>query len=152
MDRKATLQAYAETSIGSADSCKCLFCRNFVAARESIYPDEFRTLLERLGIDYRKDAEIWEASPDGSCIRFYSGWFHFIGTIVSLNEQKKPSHHTLRQTNTKLLGGEELIGDSFALSFKDKADLAHPSFKGHSLVQLEFSVEVPWVLNELPDT
>lgn len=151
VDREATLQAYAATAAAGSDECKCAYCRNFAAAREQVYPAEFLALLTRLGIDYRKDAEVWEVSPDNSRMRFYSGLFHFIGSIVSSDERGQPRKVALEHTGTTLAGGEELIGGSFAFTFADRADLVHPSFEGYHVVQLEFAAEVPWVLDEPPD-
>lgn len=151
VDREATLQAYAATPNGGSDECICLYCKNFAAAREHVYPEEFRTLLEQLGIDYRKEAEVWECSAAKSRIRFYSGLFHFIGAIVSIDEREVPRCITLKQTNMRLAGGKEPIGDSFAVAFSDRRDLIHTAFEGLDLVQLDFDVEVPWVLDEEPD-
>jgi hypothetical protein len=150
VDREATLQAYSAVAKGGPDECGCLYCRNFVAARELVYPGEFRALLERLGIDYRKESEVWEVSPDKSRIRFYSGLFHFIGAIASGDRHEPPCRVTLRQTNTTLTDGSEPIGDSFAFVFSNRRDLVRAPFKGHNLVQMDFFVEVPWVLDEEP--
>jgi hypothetical protein len=151
VDREATMRAYVAIPAGGSDQCKCLYCKNFAVAREHVYPEEFRALLEQLGIDHRKEAEVWEASPDNARVRLYSGLFHFVGAIVSVNERNIPPRVTLRQTNTKLLEGREPIGDSFALAFSDRRDLIHASFEGHHLVQLDFDAEVSWVVDEQPD-
>src|SRR5439155_12691350 len=49
-DREATIAAYSALSEGWADRCTCLGCRNFARQRESIYPTEFRALLDTLGL------------------------------------------------------------------------------------------------------
>jgi len=148
VDREATLKAYAATPAGGADTCECLYCKNFVAAREDASPMEFRALLEKLGIDYRKDAEVYELSPDGSRVRSYSGWFHFVGSIVSVD-----GHEVQRPTKPPQIGVDlwvprEQINDTFGITFCLKSDLSHAAFEGHDLVQVEFDTEVPWVLDE----
>lgn len=37
-DRQATQQAYSRVKAGGADTCTCKGCRNFVRARETLYP------------------------------------------------------------------------------------------------------------------
>ena len=76
-DREATIELYRKTiTAPGADSCDCLYCRNFAKQRQDIYPDEFKTLLVRLGADPTKE---WEAYELGSCItkpnhHLYGGW------------------------------------------------------------------------------
>jgi hypothetical protein len=148
VDREATREAYAATPSGGSDECGCLYCQNFAAAREHLYPEEFLALLEQLGIDYRKEVEVWEASAPNARIRFCSGWFHFVGKILSTDNRETPRRVTLAQTHTKLLEGQEPIGGNFALGFSNRRDVISDAFEKHSVVQLDFSAEVPWVLEE----
>lgn len=41
----------------------CLCCRNFAEQRQTIYPDEFKTLLGCLGADPIKEWEAYELGP-----------------------------------------------------------------------------------------
>jgi hypothetical protein len=50
-DRDRTAAAYRSLERGFAEKCGCLFCKNFAAQRNLVYPDSFRALLEQLGID-----------------------------------------------------------------------------------------------------
>jgi len=59
IDREATIELYRKTiTAPGADSCDCLYCRNFAKQRQDIYPDEFKTLLVRLGADPTKSGSI----------------------------------------------------------------------------------------------
>jgi hypothetical protein len=84
-DREATIELYRRTiTAPGADSCDCLYCRNFAKQRLDIYPSEFKTLLDRLGADPTKE---WETYELGSCTtkpnhRLYGGWFLFCGELV----------------------------------------------------------------------
>lgn len=149
VDRKATQEAYATIPNGGSDGCKCLYCRNFAATRDSIYPAEFRALLNQLGIDYLKEVEVWEAGVNNARKRLYSGWFHFVGKIVSVNKRKasRQKTHSLTPVFTEEF---DPIGDTFALSFSKRRDMSCPAFEEQSIVQLTFIVEVPWFLDEQP--
>lgn len=58
-DRQATQQAYSSVKARGADTCICRGCRNFVLARDTLYPPQFLELLKSLGIDPLKDAEVY---------------------------------------------------------------------------------------------
>jgi hypothetical protein len=80
-DRDATILAYGRTERGGADTCDCAGCRNFRVARAGSFPAGFLALLDKLGIDPRKDAEVYRnarLAPGRHC---YGGWYHFVGTL-----------------------------------------------------------------------
>jgi hypothetical protein len=58
-DRDATVAAYQTPEQGFAEKCGCIFCKNFAAQRAVVYLISFRTLLEQLGIDPSKEAEVF---------------------------------------------------------------------------------------------
>jgi hypothetical protein len=49
--------AYSAVPSGDAERGGCLYCLNFAAQRSSVYPNEFRSLLEQIGIDPEKEGE-----------------------------------------------------------------------------------------------
>lgn len=59
-DREATANAYSAFPGGGADRCSCAHCRNFAAQRTSIYPPDFRALLDQLGVDPNKEGEVYD--------------------------------------------------------------------------------------------
>ncbi len=50
-DRERTERAYSAMPGGNAERCGCSACLNFAAQRSTAYPESFRRLLERLGVD-----------------------------------------------------------------------------------------------------
>ena len=133
VDRDATRLAYQQVDRGGVDTCDCNGCRNFRVVREQVFPAQFLALLDVLGIDPRKDGEIYHLGPSAPGHHVYGGWYHFIG---SLDE----------------------IGDFTPIDFGPpnlKVWLCHATaprlatLKDKPTVQLEFQAEdVPWLLDE----
>ena len=132
VDPDATRRAYAALPSGSPEVCGCLECRNFVAARPSVYPAEARELYAQLGIDPAKEAEIYRKVELESGLHSYGGWHHLIGRILT-----DP-------------GGIVTITDHFVLYLSDRPALVPNSFRGQPIVQVEFLAEVAWALEEKP--
>jgi hypothetical protein len=63
-DRLRTRTAYSGIRNGSAERCGCPYCRNFIAQRDTLYPENFRVLLEQLGIDAQKEGDVFEDRAD----------------------------------------------------------------------------------------
>jgi hypothetical protein len=129
-DPGCTREAYFRSSRGAHD-CPCTGCRNFLAVRDDFYPSSFLGLLNSLGINKHKEAEVHDLGPKGE-LRIYGGWYHFIGRVV-----EDPSHPTV-------LIGEQPIHAAWEILFLQKRDLALETFETPELVQLEFIVELPW--------
>jgi hypothetical protein len=140
-DPEATRRAFAAVPVGSPESCGCGDCLNFAAARDLAYPPEIRAAFERLGIDYRKESEIWHTHRDESGLHHYGGFFHFVGSLQSGKDAEE------------LLGSGigtfdlEQMGQYFSFGFTSKAQLVPDSFKGSQPTQFEFQAAIPWVLN-----
>jgi len=128
-DFDLTRAGYDSITAGGAETCDCAGCRNFLAQRDSVFPAEVLQLFLQLGVDYRRDAEIYHTARLEPGLHLYGGWFHFVGTIL-----------------------QEAIGpatlDGFTLDFILDNALAAEAFKNQPLVQIEISVKLPWVLSE----
>ena len=72
-DRDATAAVYRTLEHGFAEGCGCIFCKNFAAQRNLIYPDSFRALLDQLGIDPNKEGEAFECGPVEDGCHLYGG-------------------------------------------------------------------------------
>jgi hypothetical protein len=71
----------------------------------------------------------------------YGGWFHFVGSLISgADAAKKVAEHTWQPDLQK-------ISEHFSLGFSSRSQLVRPPFKDLPLVQVEFTTEVPWILN-----
>ena len=136
-DAGRTREAYSLSSRGAHD-CPCAGCRNFLAVRDEFYPSSFLGLLDSLGINKHKEAEVYEMGPHGNG-RLYGGWYHFIGRIVT-----DPGRPTV-------LIGEKQERAAWEILFLQKRVLALETFETPELVQLEFKVELPWRRKDAPN-
>lgn len=134
-DRDATAAIYGSVEHGFAEECGCIFCKNFAAQRNLVYPASFRALLEQLGIDPNKEGEAFEYGPVEDGCHLYGGWFYFVGEMVTAGERNcnaPDSHH-------------------FDFFFTT----AHPNsraFRGGPMLAIEFTTHLKWVLVESPDS
>jgi hypothetical protein len=130
-DLDSTVTAYLGTSRGDADRCSCQGCRNFALQRNAIYPDGFRDILGRLGVDWHKEGEAVHYGPKASG-HLYGGWFYFTGELIEKGE-------------SCIRSGEEFqywIGTSFPRP---------PDVFRRPVVAVEFLAVLPWSLGEAYD-
>lgn len=85
--------------------------------RDSFYTSELRQLFDTLGIDYRKEAEVYSAPGQGPP---WIGWFHFVGKVSSGEEEM-----------------QYLNGD-FQIEVSSYPAAPQPEFAGLSIVRLEW--------------
>ena len=130
-DRNRTQHIYNGLKRGGADECGCMYCRNFAAQRDSAYPDPFKRLLDELGIDPAKEAEVYEIGPIEGGRFTYGGWLCFIGEMIEAGEG-----------NTRLGG--------FEYWFTTKVPDA-PAFHGGSMLAVQFLTTIDWVLAARPE-
>ena len=131
-DRDATVVAYGQTECGGADTCDCAGCRNFRVARADCFPPEFIALLGELGIDPRKDAEVYHNARIAPGRHDYGGWYHFIGSLDETAESPAVE-----------------LGPGFLVWMCRASAPRLPSLEGKQVVQLEFQAQaVPWRLHE----
>jgi hypothetical protein len=131
-DRDATIAAYSQAKRGGADNCDCDGCRNFRIARSHVFPEKFLQLLDQLGIDPFKDAEVYRNGRLEPGRHDYGGWYHFIGTL------DKTGDFPVVQ-----------LGDTFTARMRHASSPRLASLKDTPVVQLEFHSEaVPWLLDE----
>jgi hypothetical protein len=125
-DQERTLRAYHLIERGGAEECGCNFCRNFIAQRSSAYPKSILNLLEKLGIDFRKEGEIYEIyTMDGRS--HCGGWFFFAGELIEAGE------YLAREENT-----------DFEFHFADTKQLPKPSVDfGDQVLAIDFTTTVP---------
>lgn len=144
VNRALTEAAYAAISEGSPERCGCAPCRNFVLARDWVYPVPARELLARLGIDWHKEAEIYHNGEVRPGVHSYGGWFHFVGSIEAGSDGWKAV-----DLNTAV-PDFELVSDGFSLGFTNRIALLADPFRGQEVVQVEFVAEIPWTI-ETPE-
>ena len=132
-DREKTRRAYLTIPIGDAERCRCASCLNFAAQRSSAYPEHFRSLLDRLGIDPDKEGEVYECGPEGEFFR-YGGWFYFAGKVIVTGE---------RLTDDPATGFQYWFANARRLP-KPPADF------GEKVVALEFTTRLPSKITQQP--
>ena len=123
-DRAATAQAYIGLSVG----CNCAYCRNFLAAFQSL-PVEYAEFLRRFGIEPLKPAEIVEYTPNPDGTHYYSWWYHVVGTI------------------TKDHDGFVRLEPNMEMEIRSEAQLVAADFP-RPVIQMEFFANLPWLLAE----
>jgi hypothetical protein len=80
-DRERTVQAYKLAEAGGSDTCTCIWCRNFRLVRDRAYPESFLEFLVSVGVDPKKDGEVYHNGEIEPRRHHYAGWFHFVGTL-----------------------------------------------------------------------
>lgn len=138
-DREATRQAYQQISQGAPEKCGCDPCKNFLAQRQSLYPEAALLLFDQLGINPGREAEIYHNAKMASGLHLYGGWFHLVGEIDKGADALVPVSPTAGTFALVTVSG------CFKLGFSSHIGLAARQFAGKPLVQAEFSVEIPWV-------
>jgi hypothetical protein len=131
-DRDATVEAYARAEAGGSDTCTCIWCRNFRLVRDRVYPPVFLAFLDSVGVDPKKDGEIYHNGEIEPGVHFYAGWFHFVGSLDKTGDFPMVE-----------------MGAGFKVWLCRKSAPELESLKGLPLVQVEIAAEaVPWVLLE----
>jgi hypothetical protein len=131
-NRDATVAAYARAQAGGSDTCTCIWCRNFRLVRDRVYPPAFLAFLDAVGVDPKKDGEIYHNAEMKPGEHFYAGWFHFVGSLEKTGDFPMVE-----------------MGPAFRVWLCRKSAPELASLKGLPLVQVEIVTEaVPWVLLE----
>ncbi len=133
IDAERTSEAYQHLAVG----CNCSYCRNFLAVQAQL-PTQVFHILQLLGVDPAKPAEIVEytQNPDGS--HLYSWWYHIIGQMRADRQRGNDAEEQL-----------ELTSD-IRVSIAAKVDVAPADFP-RPVLQIEFFGNLPWVLDNEPD-
>ena len=135
-----TQKAYSSDLLKGAEACICSYCRNLVAQREKEYPLELCAFLEAVGVNPFKEAEVWSvpSNKDGLC--FSVGYWYFIAEV----EEEGDSEFKIDPNKERENGEWHLAITPGATTWMCKALPESP------IVQIEYNVDLPWVLNEAP--
>ena len=139
-DPDSTRNAFANRELGSPETCGCTDCLNFAAARKHAYPSEILSIFDQLGIDSRKESEIWHYCRETTGLHHYGGFFHFVGAVDSGKDAKEI-------VNGHVTFDFESIGNDFEFGFTLNVALVPKSFGNGHVVQLEFQAKIPWALD-----
>ncbi len=128
-DRPMTTAAHARPSISGPETCGCEPCRNWAATRVCVLPEEFRRLLDRLGIPFDREAEVYHNCRLESGLHSYGAWYHFVGRVLSGELNCSPN----------------VEFGQFSVYFHSKPALLPEAFVGQPVVQMEVDAEMPWL-------
>ena len=140
VDETATTLAYAQCLISGADECTCDDCRNYAQSRTNV-PEEVAVFFKNVGIDYRKESEVWRAGTISANQHWYFGWYHFKGQLLEGTDCK------VNLGNDSSTLELESVSSNFSIGFT-QAEAPSIFTDKTNLVQIEFSVVIPWVLGE----
>lgn len=139
-DPATTLSCYSSLPVGV--DCSCADCRNFMAAVDRAFPDEFRAIARDLGVDLTKPAELAHRGCETAGLHLSGGWFHLVGAVLHGADawtEVGPGSWT---------GALEQLVPGFEFGFSSRLALVRDPFLQHPVVQLEFATRVPWVISE----
>ncbi|MDB5126959.1 hypothetical protein [Mucilaginibacter sp.] len=139
-DVELTQQTYANAQVSGAEECTCGNCKNYLAFRDNIFPDEIKTLFNELGINYTKESEIITDQKHQNGLYDTSGWFHFKGRILN----GKNAYIPISDTGVTI----ELtqVADNFLIGFGPGNSLAFFEDKD-GLIEVMFQTNIPWVID-----
>ena len=147
-DPAATEEAYAGIEIGWPEFCGCVHCKNFEQARPTVYPRDALELMQLLSIPPAREQEVVPVEPLGDRAYIYTGSFSFVGTLISGPDfwKPKPGGGLMNDRDAT-----EFLDEKFRMGFTNHLTRTPKPFSGKPVVQLEFAVEVPWVMpNRMP--
>jgi hypothetical protein len=123
-DKEITANIYSDYVY----ECNCAYCRNFLATYNSLPADYFE-LLNNLGIDPSKPADIIEFTKNKDGTHLYEWWFHLAGNLISTCDIQTKFN---KQIDIIITDHNDLV----AMTFPD------------SVIQINFWSNLPWVLEE----
>jgi hypothetical protein len=140
-DSNLTRDCYSKINIIAAKKCDCIYCRNFYEVLNhrpgEFLPPEVMDLFEKLGIDYRKEANVYFLNKERNGLYCYGGEYYFIGNI--LNGPVSPD-------NEGDIFGFDNDNQKITWILSRKIGIIKPIFAGKSLVCFSFAVRIPWIL------
>lgn len=141
-DVERTREFY-RTAASVTEGCQCDGCRNYEKAVD-VLPASIRAFFDRLGVDMKKVCECYvnAANKDGTLL--YGGFYHICGSLLTGESawQSISEAHAFWNDEAAFA-----VTDSFRVSVHNGIDLLEDGFP-LPVVQLEFSADIPWVLDE----
>lgn len=139
VDSKLTRLTYAKVGTGNSETCPCGQCKNYRSQKKKAFPDEVLDLFSKLGIDHRKESEVYEVAKLDNGLHRYAGWFHFAGRITAGEDCKRQIAENTWQVELSS------VNEHFKIGFTVGNDLS--LFEdGVRLVQVEFETNIDWVI------
>ncbi|MGP1908009.1 hypothetical protein ACTSEZ_07540 [Metabacillus sp. JX24] len=119
------------------EDCGCDYCSNYVLACDS-FPKNIKNTFNLLGIDPRKEGEVYELIDNEDGTHLYGGFYHIVGKIIDGPDIWKPSEETV---DFPTLGRNDM-----EIGFNKDLALVPSSFP-RPVIQFQFEMNVPWLLS-----
>lgn len=132
-DLEATRSLYAAAEDGEADRCDCAYCQDFRNLRGQVYPLNIRTILERIGIDYQKESEVYHICKLEDRKHLYGGSFVFFGSVECLDQAYERSGPTYRDVE---------VTPDFSWAFLEVEEPPYHGVPAGLCAEIVFRVEV----------
>ena len=145
-DPEATRAAHDPMASGSAETCPCDTCPNFVRVRDQAFPPAALELFAQLGIRPDRESEVTGTILEDGLVQYW-GWFHFAGTLISGDESRRVASEGR---------GEGLVGryevsqvthqtlcEGFDIGIVRSRDGAPEGLDGFPVLALEFWTKLP---------
>jgi hypothetical protein len=121
------------------EDCGCDYCSNYVLTCDS-FPKDIMNTFNILGIDPRKEGEIYECIDNEDGIHLYGGFYHIVGRIIDGPDLWKPSEET-----EEFSSPHHIDHNHIEIGFSKKLTLVPDNFP-KPVIQFEFEMNVPWLL------
>jgi hypothetical protein len=129
------------------ENCSCDGCVNWRAAASTPQVESLRAFLELFGIDSRRSPEVYhlcQAGKSGEHFHQYGGWFHFVGEILGLDPIEEYDCLFCDPITVDAATGLKVW---FHTNLAMVPEPLHDLVEQGRLVQLEFSLTLPWLID-----
>ncbi len=145
IDVDRTRAFYARPDVKTtSEKCVCTGCQNYDAAILLASP-EVLNFFERLGIDPRKSAEVYDllgGDPDEEGKMYYNGWYHVCGVRLQGEDAWVDVTNEMKHLDDAKM---YTVDDAFKVSFEEGVMMLHEDFPS-PVLQMEIDAHLPWVL------
>ncbi|WDW10764.1 hypothetical protein [Priestia aryabhattai] len=117
--------------------CDCLYCLNFYEAMKSRSEIELQ-FFNQLGINLSQCNHLSHFDPQENGLHFYISCYHIVGNVSN-------------KTPLEIINSDDAIkiSNNLRMGFSNNLEFV-PSGFTRSVLQLDFEIEVPWVLAKEP--
>ncbi|MFJ7826640.1 hypothetical protein [Psychrobacillus sp. NPDC096623] len=122
------------------EGCSCDFCANYVLACD-IFSQDIMNIFNLLGIDPRKEGEVSEYMENEDGTHLYGGFYHVVGRII-----KGPNLWVPTKKGSEVSSPTFINYKGIEIGFSNDLVLVPEDFPT-PVIQFEFQMNVPWLLN-----
>ena len=143
VDRNLTTDIYSSIEKGGADKCNCSFCKNYVTRRSKLFDEQIISFFNDLGVDSAKEYEVCYLNRESNGLHLYTTWFDFAGQILD-----QPSLR-IQLPNGKFNIESYDLNSNLSIEFAQTNKPTDSFFdKIDKVVQMSFTLTIPWIIND----